>query len=70
MHEVMLYCTRQRTSAIGAVVEQQQVLERQLECWLPDKCAAVMTNERAASATPLSLLPLHSFGIRATPASL
>ena len=47
--EVMVYCTRQRTSAIGAVVEQHQVLERQLECWLPDKCAAVMTNERDAA---------------------
>ena len=47
--EATVYCTRQRTSAIGAGVEQQQVLERQLECWLPDKCAAVVTNEPDAA---------------------
>ena len=53
---VMAHCTRQRTSAIGGVVEQQQVLERQLSLRLLEACASLVTYVRDGPLFALAAL--------------
>ena len=53
---VMAYCTRQITSAIGAVVEQQQVLERQLSLRLLEACASLLKSVRDGRLFALAAL--------------
>ena len=56
MQEATAYCTRQRTSAIRAVVEQQQVLKRQLSLRLLEACAALMKPARDEPLFALAVL--------------
>ena len=52
----MVYCTRQRTRAIGAFVEQQQVLQRQFALRLLEACAALLKTARDEPLFALAVL--------------
>ena len=54
--EAMVYCTRQRTSAIGAMVEQQQDLERQLSLRLLEAFASLVKSVRDGRLFALAAL--------------